>query len=82
MSRCEVALATPKSMIFGAGFVVLGRHQDVRRLEVAMDDPLLVRVLHALADVDEQRRAARGCVSRCLSQYSVIGIPCTYSIAK
>ena len=29
-------------------------HQDVRRLEVAMDDALLMGVLHGLADGDEQ----------------------------
>ena len=33
---------------------VVQRHQDVRRLEVAVDDALLVGVLHGLADLDEQ----------------------------
>ena len=33
--------------------LVLGRHQHVRRLDVPMDDPLLVRMLHAGADVDK-----------------------------
>jgi hypothetical protein len=31
--------------------------KDVRRLEVAVDDPLLVRVLHGLADLHEQFEA-------------------------
>jgi hypothetical protein len=30
------------------------RDEDVRRLDVAVDDPLLVRVLDGLADLDEQ----------------------------
>ena len=38
----------------GDGPVVVGLDQDVGRLEVAMDDPLLVRVLNRLADVHEQ----------------------------
>ena len=33
---------------------VVQRDQDVRRLDVAVDDPLLVRVLDRLADLDEQ----------------------------
>jgi len=33
------------------------RDHDVRRLEVAVDDPLLVSVLNRLADTDEQRQA-------------------------
>jgi hypothetical protein len=35
---------------------VVGRHQDVGGLEVPVDDPLLVRVLHRPADVAEQRQ--------------------------
>jgi hypothetical protein len=30
------------------------RDQDVRRLEIAVDDPLLMRVLDGTADLDEQ----------------------------
>jgi hypothetical protein len=30
------------------------RDEDVRRLDVAMDDALLMRVLDGLADLDEQ----------------------------
>ena len=47
-----------------------------------MDDPLLVGVLHRLADLHEQLQPLRGCVSCCLSQYSVIGTPLTSSITK
>ena len=35
---------------------VVHRDQDVRRLEVAVDDPLLVGVLDRLADLHEQRQ--------------------------
>ena len=62
----RVALATPKSITFGTGVAVVQRDQDVRRLEVAVDDPLLMGVLHRLADLDEQlqplprRRAGSG----------------------
>jgi hypothetical protein len=33
---------------------VVQRHEDVRGLDVAVDDPLLVRVLDGLANLDEQ----------------------------
>ena len=36
---------------------VVDRHEDVRWLEVAVNNAFLVRVLHRLADVDEQREA-------------------------
>ena len=55
----RIALATPKSMTFGTGSAVVHRHQDVRRLEVAMDDALLVRVLDGLADLRRTAPAAR-----------------------
>ena len=54
VSRWCVALAMPKSMIFGTGVVAVQRDEDVRRLEVAVDDPLLVGVLHRVADADEE----------------------------
>ena len=44
----------PKSMTLGTGDAVDDRDQDVRGLEVAVDDPLLVGVLHGPADQDEQ----------------------------
>ena len=34
--------------------IILQRHQDIRWLQIAMDDSLLVGVLNALADLDEQ----------------------------
>ena len=40
--------------------VVVHGHQDVRRLDVAVDDPLLVRVLDRLADRDEQLEPLAG----------------------
>ena len=38
----------------GHRHAVMQRDEDVRRLDVAMDDPFLVRVLDGLADLDEQ----------------------------
>ena len=38
----------------GHGLAVVERHQHVRRLDVAVDDPLLMGVLDRLADGDEQ----------------------------
>ena len=38
----------------GDGLAVLDRDEDVRGLEVAVDDALLVRVLHGLAHLDEE----------------------------
>ena len=61
--------------------IVLQRDEDVRRLEIAVDDAFLMRVLHALADMQKQieslfrRQASR-------SQYAVSDSPRTYSIAK
>ena len=59
MSRWPVALAMPKSMILGHRDAVLKRHQHVGRLEVAVDDPLLVGVLHRPADQHEQLQPLR-----------------------
>ena len=36
------------------GHAVVDGHEDVRRLDVAVDDPFLVRVLDGLANLDEQ----------------------------
>ena len=77
-----MALATPKSMTLGTGPPSCIGDEDVRGLEVAVDDALLVRVLDALAELDEQlepladRQAAAGRSS------SVIGSPRTNSITK
>ena len=72
VSGCPAALATPKSITFDDRLAVVRGDQDVRRLEVPVDDPLLVGVLDRLADLDEQLQPLRG-VSRCSSQYFVIG---------
>ena len=39
---------------------LLHRHQDVGGLQIAMDDPLLVGVLDALADLDDEVEAILG----------------------
>ena len=49
-----VALARPKSITLGTGLSSCDLDQDVGGLEVAVDDPLLVRVLHRRADLAEQ----------------------------
>ena len=52
----------PKSSSFT---LPVGRDEDVRRLEVAMDDGVLVRVLHGLAHGAEQLAAARASDAPC-----------------
>jgi hypothetical protein len=44
----------------GHGLAVVHRHEDVRGLDVAVDDALLVRVLDGLANLDEQSEPGRG----------------------
>ena len=44
----------PKSMTLGTGRPSCSVDQHVGRLEVAMDDALLMGVLHGLADLNEQ----------------------------
>ena len=44
----------------GHGHAVVQRDQDVGRLDVAVDDALLVGVLDGLADLDEQLQALGG----------------------
>ena len=77
-----MALATPKSMTLGTGDAVVERDQDVGGLEVAVDDPLLVGVLHGPADQDEQLQPLAGSRAARWSQYSVIGMPRTSSMTK
>ena len=55
-----VALAMPKSMIFGTRLAVLDGDQDVRGLEVPVDDRLLVGVLDPVADLHEELQPLRG----------------------
>ena len=66
----------------GHRLAVVQADENVRRLQVAVDDPLLMGVLHGLADRHEQLRAARAIGRRAWSQYSVIGTPLTYSMTK
>ena len=55
--------------------------EDVRRLQIAMDDALLVRVLDGVADLREQlSRSASDSFRRATSSFS--GRPRTSSIAK
>ena len=82
VSCWPVALAMPKSITLGTGTPSCSVDQHVGRLEVAVDDPLLVRVLHRLADLDEQLQPLARVESWFWSQYSVIGTPLTSSITK
>ena len=59
----------------------VGADQDVRRLQVAMDDGAAVRVGDRGADLAEQLQPL-GESRACASQYSSIGRPSTYSITK
>ena len=47
-------------MILGTGYAIVVRHQNVGRLDVAMDDAFLVCVLDGLADLNEKFQARRG----------------------
>ena len=66
----------------GHRLAVVQRDQDVRRLEVAVDDAFLMGVLHGLADVGEQLQPLARRRGWFLSQNSVIGTPWTSSITK
>ena len=57
-------------------------HQDVLRLEVAMDHQVLVRVMHRGADREEETQRVSESVSRWASQYWSIGVPAMKSITK
>ena len=50
----SIALAMPKSMILGTGPLSLRGDQHIRRLDVAMDDSFLMRVLDGIANDAEQ----------------------------
>ena len=66
----------------GHRLAVVERDQDVRRLDVAVDDPLLVGVLDRLADRDEQLQPLARASAGLRSQYSVMGTPLTSSMTK
>ena len=55
-------------------------HEDVARLDVAMDDEVLVRILHRAAHPQEQRAAARGRTGAAPAQYPSIDSPSTCSM--
>jgi len=50
---CAAALGNAKIDNAGSGLPSIFRHQDVGRLQVAMDDGLLMGVLHAFANPNE-----------------------------
>ena len=54
VSGCPAALATPKSITFGTGLSSYRATSTLRRLDVAVDDALLVGVLDRLAHRHEQ----------------------------
>jgi len=56
--RLSIAFAIPKSMTLGTGTPVVYVHQDVGRLDIAVDDALLGRVLDCVADLDESSSRA------------------------
>jgi hypothetical protein len=52
---------------FGHRLAIVQRHQNIGRLDVAVDDAFLMRVLNRLADGDEQlsSAAATTAIGRC-----------------
>src|SRR5439155_10002989 len=65
----------------GHRLAVIERDHDVGRLDVAVDDALLVRVLDRWQTGTNSSRRSRG-VGRLSSQYWVIGTPWTSSMTK
>ena len=66
----------------GDRLAVVQRDHHVRRLDVAVDDPLLMRVLDRLADRDRNSSSRWRGERRLSSQYLVIGTPWTSSMTK
>ncbi len=60
MSWLPVALAMPKSMIFGQALPSTTETRMFEGLRISMDDRLLVRVLDAPADLDQELEALDG----------------------
>src|SRR5437773_1148877 len=54
-----IALASPKSMTLGTGLVVVGGDENVGGFQIAVDDPLLVRVLDGRTYLHEQVQPLR-----------------------
>ena len=52
-------LGDPKIYHFHDGLVVVQRNQHIGRLDVAVDDSFVMRVLNGLADIDEQFQSLR-----------------------
>jgi hypothetical protein len=52
-------LRDPEVDDLGVGSALVLGHQDVRRLDVAVDDPLLMGVLHRAAHLDEELKPVR-----------------------
>ena len=60
VSCWPIALAMPKSMTLTTGVPSFEATRTLRRLDVAVDDALLMGVLHGLADVDEKLQPVAG----------------------
>jgi len=58
--RWAIALAMPKSITLGTGVWSYSADEDVRGLEVAVDDPFLMGVLDGLANRNEQLQPLAG----------------------
>ena len=82
VSAGRSALATPKSITLATGLPSLERDQHVRRLDVAVNDPLLMRHAGSPGRPGRTDPDVRWVVSRLRSQYSVIGTPLTSSMTK
>ena len=54
-----VAFARPKSMMCGIGLPINFDNQDIRGLQIAMNDGFLMGVLHAVADLQNKWRRSR-----------------------
>ena len=54
VSRCLRGLGDAEINHLGHRHAIVQRDENIRRLDVAMDDSLLMRVLNGLANLDEQ----------------------------
>ena len=57
-------------------------HEDVRRLEVAVDDEIAMRILRRLAHRQEQPHTLLDAERSRSSRWTSIGLPSTYSSTK